>query len=166
MASSDWPERVGRGELLFHRERSVGPGTTAKQKGWRRHLRKRICCLAVRIRRPIAGLRWRTDNDRVRAFSLIFRQNFGSRDPGASQGRMIRTRTVRAKLGLARRRLRLGLAWMFEKQASDSFLPTRPGSLNSAAGQRDFGLVSVPAFDLADQQRSRGPDHFLKRHAD
>lgn len=166
MASSDWPERVGRGEPLFHRERSVGPGTTAKQKGWRRHLRKRICCLAVRIRRPVAGQRRRTDNDRVRAFSLIFRQNSGSRDPGANQGRLIRTRTVHAMLGLARRRLPLSLARMFEKQASGPFLPRGPGSLNSAAGQRDFGLVSVPAFDLADQQRSRGPDHFLERHAD
>ncbi len=101
--------------LLLKLDRPAGQRAKARHGEWKRHFRKRIDRLAVRVRSLVDDLHRRVTRDLGRAFDVILLPSFETGDMSAREGRKIRTRTVRSMLGLAHCRFQRRLAWMCRK---------------------------------------------------
>ena len=101
--------------LLLQLDRLVGQRAKAKHEEWKRHFRKRIDKLAIRVRNLVEDLHRRVAYDLVQAFDVILLPSFETKEMSAKEDRKIRTKTVRSMLGLAHYRFRQKLEWMCRK---------------------------------------------------
>ena len=101
--------------LLLQLDRLVGQRAKARHGEWKRHFRKRIDRLAIRVRNLVDDLHRRVAYDLVQAFDVILLPSFETKEMSAKSERRIRTKTVRSMLGLAHYRFRRKLAWMCRK---------------------------------------------------
>ena len=101
--------------LLLQLDRLVGQRAKARCGEWKRHFRKRIDRLAIRVRNRVDDLHRRVAHDLVQAFDVILLPSFGTKAMSAKEDRRIRTKTVRSMLGLAHYRFRRKLEWMCRK---------------------------------------------------
>ena len=101
--------------LLLRPDDLVGLRATARHKEWKRHYRKRIDRLAIRVHNLVDDLHRRVAYDLVQAFDVILLPSFETKEMSGKSDRKIRTRTVRSMLGLAHYRFRQKLEWMCRK---------------------------------------------------
>ena len=95
--------------LLLQLDRLFGRRAKARCGEWKRHYRKRIDRLAIRVRNLVDDLHRRV------AFDVILLPSFETKEMSAKEDRRIRTKTVRSMLGLAHYRFRRKLEWMCRK---------------------------------------------------
>ncbi|MYA89622.1 MAG: IS200/IS605 family element transposase accessory protein TnpB [Boseongicola sp. SB0662_bin_57] len=101
--------------LLLQLDRLVGQRAKARCEEWKRHFRKRIDRLAIRVRNLVDDLHRRVAHDLVQAFDVTLLPSFETKEMSAKKDRRIRTKTVRSMLGLAHCRFRQKLEWMCRK---------------------------------------------------
>ena len=101
--------------LLLQLDRLVGQRAKARCGEWKRHYRKRIDRLAIRVRNLVDDLHRRVAYDLVQSFDVILLPSFETKRMSAKEDRRIRTKTVRSMLGLAHYRFRQKLDWMCRK---------------------------------------------------
>ena len=101
--------------LLLQLDRLAGRRAKARCGEWKRHYRKRIDRLAIRVRNLDDDLHRRVVHDLVQAFDVILLPSFETKGMSAKEDRRIRTKTVRSMLGLAHYRFRRKLEWMCRK---------------------------------------------------
>ena len=101
--------------LLLQLDRLFGRRAKARCGEWKRHYRKRIDRLAIRVRNLVDDLHRRVAYDLVQAFDVILLPSFETKEMSAKEDRRIRTKTVRSMLGLAHYRFRQKLEWMCRK---------------------------------------------------
>ena len=101
--------------LLLKLDRLIGQRAKAKHEEWKRHYRKRIDKLFIRVRNLVDDLHRRVAYDLVQTFDVILLPSFETKEMSAKEDRRIRTKTVRSMPGLAHHRFRQRLEWMCRK---------------------------------------------------
>lgn len=87
----------------------------AKNDQWKRHYEKRIHRLSNRVRDRIDDLHRRVCYDLVSSYDIILLPSFETSKMSEKTGRKIRSKTVRAMLGLGHYRFEQMLSWMCKK---------------------------------------------------
>lgn len=101
--------------LLLNMDDLYSLKAKAKNEQWKRHYEKRIHRLSNRVRDRIDDLQRRVCYDLVSSYDIILLPSFETAQMSDKTGRKIRSKTVRAMLGLGHYRFELMLSWMCKK---------------------------------------------------
>ena len=101
--------------LLLKVDKLYGLKSKAKNDQWKRHYEKRIHRMTNRIKDRIDDLHRRVCYDLVTKYDVILLPSFETKQMSKKNGRKIRSKTVRAMLGLGHYRFELMLKWMCKK---------------------------------------------------
>lgn len=101
--------------LLLKMDNLYSLRSKAKNSQWKRHYEKRIHRLSNRVRDRIDDLHRRVCYDLVSSYDIILLPSFETSQMSEKSGRKIRSKTVRAMLGLGHYRFEQMLSWMCKK---------------------------------------------------
>lgn len=101
--------------LLLKMDNLYSLKSKAKNYQWKRHYEKRIHRLSNRVRDRIDDLHRRVCYDLVSSYDIILLPSFETSQMSKKSGRKIRSKTVRAMLGLGHYRFKQMLYWMCKK---------------------------------------------------
>lgn len=101
--------------LLLKMDNLYSLKAKAKNDQWKRHYEKKIHRLSNRVRDRIDDLHRRVCYDLVSSYDIILLPSFETSQMSEKTGRKIRSKSVRAMLGLGHYRFQQMLSWMCKK---------------------------------------------------